>query len=43
VPFPTFLAEPVSVLMVGKQLEDLMFTSPEGAVLRVSTWRPRAL
>jgi integrase len=41
VPFPAFLAEPLSVLMVGKALEDLVFTSPEGAVLRVSTWRPR--
>ena len=25
----------------GKHREDLVFTSPEGAVLRVSTWRPR--
>ena len=41
VPFPAFLAEPLAALMVGKQREDLVFTSPEGSVLRVSTWRPR--
>ncbi len=41
VPFPAFLAEPLASLMVGKQRDDLVFTSPEGSVLRVSTWRPR--
>jgi integrase len=41
VPFPAFLAEPLAALMVGKLREDLVFTSPEGSVLRVSTWRPR--
>lgn len=41
VPFPVFLAEPLAALMVGKQREDLVFTSLEGSVLRVSTWRPR--
>ena len=41
VPFPAFLADPLAALMVGKRREDLVFTSPEGSVLRVSTWRPR--
>ena len=41
VPFPAFLAEPLAVLMMGKRREDLVFTSPGGALLRVSTWRPR--
>ena len=41
VPFPAFLAEPLAALMVGKQRGDLVFGSAEGAVLRVSTWRPR--
>jgi integrase len=43
VPFPTFLAEELAALMVGKGREDLVFTAPEGGVLRVSTWRPRVL
>lgn len=41
VPFPKFLAEEVAVLMQGKGREELVFASPGGAVLRVSTWRPR--
>jgi integrase len=41
VPFPAFLAKPLATLMVGKQREDLVFNSPEGSPLRVSTWRPR--
>lgn len=41
VPFPKFLAEEVAVLMQGKGREELVFTSPERGVLRVSTWRPR--
>lgn len=40
VPFPAFLGEPLAALMVGRQRDDLVFTSPEGSVLRVSTWRP---
>ena len=41
VPFPAFLAESLAALMAGKQRDDLVFTSPGGAVVRVSTWRPR--
>ena len=31
---PTFLAEELAALMVGKGREDLVFTAPEGGVLR---------
>ena len=41
VPFPSFLAKPLAAQMIGKKREDLVFTSPGGALLRVSTWRPR--
>ena len=41
VPFPAFLADEMAALMVGKSRDDLVFTAPEGGVLRVSTWRPR--
>lgn len=41
VPFPAFLAEPLAVLMQGRGRDDLMFAGPKGAVLRVSTFRPR--
>jgi integrase len=41
VPFPAFLAEPLATLMVGKSRDDLVFAGEKGAVLRVSTFRPR--
>ena len=41
VPFPRFLSEELAALMVGKSREDLVFTAPDGGVLRVSTFRPR--
>jgi integrase len=41
VPFPQFLSEELAALMVGKSREDLVFTAPDGGVLRVSTFRPR--
>lgn len=43
VPFPAFMADELAALMVGKGRDDLVFTSPEGSMLRVSTWRPRVL
>jgi integrase len=41
VPFPAFLTEQLAALMVGKARGDLVFTSPESHVLRVSSYRPR--
>ncbi|WP_063024212.1 MULTISPECIES: tyrosine-type recombinase/integrase [Nocardia] len=41
VPFPKFLAEELAGLMRGKGRDDLVFTSVEGQVLRVSTYRKR--
>jgi integrase len=41
VPFPRFLVEELAALMAGKSREDLVFTAPDGGVLRVSTFRPR--
>lgn len=41
VPFPTFLADELAALMAGKSRDDLVFTAPQGGVLRVSHWRPR--
>ena len=41
VPFPAFLAPPLAALMEGRGRDDLMFAGPKGAVLRVSTFRPR--
>ncbi|WP_308125306.1 tyrosine-type recombinase/integrase [Rhodococcoides corynebacterioides] len=43
VPFPAMLADELSGLMAGKSRDDLVFTGAEGAVLRVSTWRPRIM
>lgn len=43
VPFPAFLADEISALMVGKGRDALVFTSPGGGVLRVSHFRPRVL
>lgn len=41
VPFRAFLTEQLAAAMVGKARADLVFTSPEGEVLRVSSYRPR--
>lgn len=48
VPFPRFLVDDLTVLLAGKGPEDLVFTAPEGGVLRLmgsaggcSTVRPR--
>jgi site-specific recombinase XerC len=41
VPFPAFLTGDLAALMVGKSRDDLVFTAPEGGVVRVSLWRPR--
>jgi integrase len=41
VPFPRFLSEELAALIVGRSREDLVFTAPDGGVLRVSTFRPR--
>ncbi|MBL1079500.1 site-specific integrase [Nocardia sp. 2] len=41
VPFPKFLAEELAGHMRGKDRDALVFTSPQGAVLRVSTYRKR--
>jgi integrase len=41
VPVPVFLADELAALMVGKGRDDLVFTSPDGGVLRVSHFRPR--
>ena len=41
VPFPAFLADELAALMAGKSRDDLVFTAPEGGVLRVSHWRRR--
>jgi len=38
---PRFLAPPLAALMEGKGRDDLMFAGAKGAVLRVSTFRPR--
>lgn len=41
VPFPKILVDELAALMRGKGRDDLVFTSAEGDVLRVSTYRPR--
>jgi integrase len=41
VPFPAALADGLSALMVGKGRDALVFTTPGGDVLRVSSWRKR--
>jgi integrase len=41
VPFPAFLANELAALMVDKDRDDLVFTTADGGVLRVSHWRPR--
>jgi len=41
VPFPRFLAEPLAVLVANKAADDLVFTSPDGHVLRNTNFRHR--
>jgi integrase len=41
VPFPAFLLEPLAGLMAGKAVDELVFTGPLGAALRVNTFRRR--
>jgi integrase len=41
VPFPPFLLDDLKTAMLGKGRDDLIFSSPQGGVLRVSHWRPR--
>lgn len=41
VPFPDFIADELAPLLSGKVGDDLLFSAPEGGVLRVSHWRPR--
>ncbi|MFE3754509.1 tyrosine-type recombinase/integrase [Nocardia tengchongensis] len=41
VPFPKLLADELAAQMHGKGRDALVFTSPQGAVLRVSTYRKR--
>jgi len=43
VPFPAAITEELAELMVGKDRDDLVFTSPEGAVLRRANYLPRVL
>jgi integrase len=39
VPIPRFLALLLAALIMGKQPDDLVFTTPSGAPLRLSNWR----
>jgi integrase len=41
VPFPAFLADDLADALSGKGRGDLVLSSANGGVLRVSTWRPR--
>jgi integrase len=41
VPYPAFLDDHLAKLIAGKGREDLLFQSPDGGVLRLSTWRNR--
>lgn len=41
VPFPPSLAQGIEALCQGKGPEDLLFTAPEGGVLRLGNWRRR--
>ena len=41
VPFPPSLAPAIEALCAGKAPEDLLFTAPEGGVLRLGNWRRR--
>jgi len=42
VPVPRFLRDELAVVMAGKAADDLVFTSPAGAVLRVQNFRRRS-
>jgi integrase len=41
VPVPSVLGEPLALAMSGKGRDDLLFTSPMGAPLRLPNWRRR--
>jgi len=41
VPFPRFLAEPLAALVADKATDELVFTSPDGHVLRNTNFRGR--
>lgn len=41
VPFPKFLTDELAATMAGKSRDDLVFTAPEGGVLRLATFRTR--
>jgi len=41
VPFPPSLCDPIAALCQGRQPEDLLFTGPQGRVLRLGNWRRR--
>lgn len=41
VPISAFLANEIAEQMSGKRRDDLLLSSANGGVLRVSTWRPR--
>ena len=41
VPFPKFLADDLAAQMAGKARNNLVFTAPEGGVLRLATFRTR--
>ncbi|GAA1624748.1 tyrosine-type recombinase/integrase [Actinoplanes couchii] len=42
VPFPRFLVDPLTDQIIGRSRDDLVFTSPEGGVLRNNNFRRRA-
>jgi integrase len=42
VPLPRFLADPLKGVITGRDCEELVFTSPEGEVLRNNNFRRRA-
>lgn len=41
VPFPKFLAEPLSLLCVGKKRDEAVFRAPKRGTLRLNSWRRR--
>lgn len=41
VPIPVSLVQPLSALMVGRDRDDLVFTTPAGHIIRNSVFRPR--
>ncbi len=42
VPLPRFLVDDMAAQLAGKGPEDLVFTSPDGAVMALMNWRRRA-